>query len=194
VAVTERVYVFPGDNIYTVGVIVITMVSGDTDVGALETPDEDTNAMTGIIFDGLVGAVAGAVGTAAMTVVLLVAASLGAFDMTSLSMIVELTGIADVIPANSTAIGYALFLAGGMVTWPLLFASIGRYLPGGSYAQQGAFFGFVLWTGFVLAFNAGYTGIALPLYVVFTLVAHLVYGFSLGAVFDYLGGREEPLV
>ncbi|WP_336136819.1 DUF6789 family protein [Natronomonas amylolytica] len=169
------------------------MVSDSTGVDALDTQDE-SNSMTGIVFDGIIGAAAGAVGTAAMTVVLFVAASLGAFDMSSLSMVVELTGIAAVVPSNPTAVGYVLFLAGGMVTWPLLFASVGRYLPGGSYAKQGAFFGFVLWTGFVLAFYDGYTGLALPLYVVFTFIAHLVYGFSLGAVFDYLGGREEPLV
>ncbi|QLD85143.1 hypothetical protein HWV23_05200 [Natronomonas halophila] len=170
------------------------MGPGDTEVGPLDAHDDETNSMTGIVFDGLIGAIAGAVGTAAMTVVLFVAASLGAFDMTSLSMVVELTGIAAVVPGDPTAVGYVLFLAGGMVTWPLLFASVGRYLPGGSYAKQGAFFGFVLWTGFVLAFYDGYAGIALPLYVVFTFIAHLVYGFSLGAVFDYLGGREEPLV
>jgi hypothetical protein len=91
-------------------------------------------------------------------------------------------------------IGYLLFLAGGMVTWPLLFASIGRYLPGETWARQGAFFGFILWTGFVLAFYTGYTGFELAVYVLVTFLGHLAYGFCLGAVFDYLGGREEPLV
>lgn len=170
------------------------MSSGDTDVGGLASGRESTDSMTGIVFDGVIGAIAGAVGTAAMTVVLLVGSTLDAFEMGSLSMVVELTGIAAFVPGDPTAVGYLLFLAGGMVTWPLLFASIGRYLPGKNYANQGAFFGFILWTGFVLAFYVGYTGIELALYVVFTFIAHLVYGFCLGAVFDYLGGREEPLV
>lgn len=170
------------------------MVSGDAEVSGFDTAERDPDSMTGIVFDGAIGAVSGAVGTAAMTVVLLVASTLGGFQMSSLAMIVELTGIAAIAPEHSIVVGYLLFLGGGMVTWPLLFASIGRYLPGETYARQGAFFGFVLWTGFVLAFYAGYAGFALAVYVVSTLVAHLVYGFSLGAVLDYLGGREEPIV
>jgi hypothetical protein len=81
-----------------------------------------------------------------------------------------------------------------MTTWPLLFASIGEYLPGETYAKSGLAYGFVLWTGFVLAFYAGYTGTALAIYLVATLVGHVGYGFALGAIFDYLGGREETLV
>lgn len=169
-------------------------MTGETDLDSIGTAEYESDSMAGIVFDGLVGAVSGAVGTAAMTVVLLVGASLGGFDLASLSMIVDLVGLSAVAPAYSTAIGYLLFLAGGMVTWPLLFASIGRYLPGGSWARQGAFFGFILWTGFVLAFYTGYTGFELGVYVTATLVGHLAYGFCLGAVFDYLGGREEPLV
>lgn len=170
------------------------MESGDSGVGTVGTSERETNAMVGIVFDGVVGAVSGAVGMAAMIVILLVASSLGGFDMTSVAMVVELTGINQIAPAYTTLIGYLLFVGGGMVTWPLLFASIGRYLPGETNARQGAFFGLVLWSGFVLAFYTGYTGRALAVYVVFTLLAHLAYGFCLGAVIDYLGGREEPIV
>lgn len=170
------------------------MVAGDSEVGSLDSGEYDSDSMLGIVFDGIIGAISGAVGTAVMTVVLLVASTLGAFEMDSLAMVVELTGLAAIAPGNPTAVGYLLFLAGGMVTWPLLFASIGRYLPGETYPRQGAFFGFILWTGFVLAFYVGYTGIELALYVVFTLIAHIAYGFCLGAVFDYFGSREEPLV
>jgi hypothetical protein len=170
------------------------MVSGDAEVSSIESSEQGTDSMAGIVFDGIIGAVSGAAGTAMMTVVLLVAQTLGGFELSSLAMVVELTGIAALAPNYATALGYVLFLAGGMITWPLLFASLGRYLPGDSYARQGVFFGFVLWTGFVLAFYIGYTGFELAVYVVFTLIAHLVYGFCLGAVFDYLGGREEPLV
>lgn len=167
---------------------------GETDVDPLGTADYDSDSMTGIVFDGVIGAVSGAVGTAMMTVVLLIGASLGGFEMASLSMVVDLIGLSAVAPSYSLVIGYLLFLAGGMVTWPLLFASIGRYLPGETWARQGAFFGFILWTGFVLAFYTGYAGIDLAVYVTTTLLGHLAYGFCLGAVIDYLGGRERPLV
>jgi hypothetical protein len=92
------------------------------------------------------------------------------------------------------AAGYVIFLGGGMTTWPLLFASVGRYLPGDTYATAGITYGFVLWTGFVLAFFANYSGLSLALYVVISLVAHLVYGFAMGSVFDYLGDRPDTLV
>ncbi|MFB6142489.1 MAG: DUF6789 family protein [Halorientalis sp.] len=83
-----------------------------------------------------------------------------------------------------------------MVTWPLLFASIGSYLPGDTFALKGIPYGFVLWTGFVLAFSEGVGGgtTTLALYAVLTLIAHFAYGFTLGSVFDYLSDRPETLV
>jgi hypothetical protein len=168
-------------------------MTSETDVDAVGA-EYDSDSMTGIIFDGVIGAISGAVGTAVMTVVLLVGGSLGGFEIGSLSMVSDLIGLDAIAPGYSVLIGYLLFVIGGMVTWPLLFASIGRYLPGDTWARQGAFFGFILWTGFVLAFYTGYSGFELAVYVVITLVGHLAYGFCLGAVFDYLGGREEPLV
>ena len=169
-------------------------MQGETDVESIGGTEYDSNSMAGVFFDGVIGAVSGAVGTAVMTVVLLIGTSLGGFDIESLSMVSDLIGLGAVAPSYSVAIGYLLFLAGGMVTWPLLFASIGRYLPGGTWARQGAFFGFILWPGFVLAFYTGYTGFELAVYVAVTLLGHLAYGFCMGAVFDYLGGRDEPLV
>lgn len=170
------------------------MVPSEADSGTLEASEYDSDSMTGIVFDGVIGAISGAVGTAAMTVILLVATTLGGFEIESFAMIVDLIGLSAVAPAYAVTIGYLLFLGGGMVTWPLLFASVGRYLPGETWARQGAFFGFILWTGFVLAFYTGYAGFALAVYVVATLLGHLAYGFCLGAVFDYLSEREEPLV
>lgn len=170
------------------------MVSGEADSGALGASEYDSDSMTGIVFDGVIGAISGAVGTAVMTVILLVGTSLGGFEIESFAMIVDLIGLSAIAPGYAMALGYLLFLAGGMVTWPLLFASIGRYLPGETWARQGAFFGFILWTGFVLAFYTDYAGAALGVYVIVTFLGHLAYGFCLGAVLDYLGGREEPLV
>lgn len=159
-----------------------------------EAAEPDFDHLTGIVVDGLIGAVGGLVGTGALTVGLLIASSLGVFDINEFATLAELTGFNVLYPANAPAVGYVLFLLTGMVMWPLLFASIGSYLPGDRFAFKGLPFGFVLWTGFAPAFNDGYTGLALVLYLVLTLGAHFSYGFSLGAVFDYLGNRPETIV
>ncbi|WP_424017438.1 DUF6789 family protein [Halorientalis pallida] len=161
-----------------------------------EVAEPDFDHLAGIVTDGLIGALGGLVGTAAMSIGLFVASSLGAFDMTSFGILADLTGLDVIFPANAVAVGFLVFLGGGMVTWPLLFAATAAYLPGERFATKGLPYGFVLWTGFVLAFSQGVGGgtLTLALYAVLTLVSHLAYGFSLGAVFDYLSDRPETLV
>jgi hypothetical protein len=159
-----------------------------------EGTEPDFDRLWGIVTDGLIGAVGGLVGTGALTVGLLITRSLDAFEIESFGTLTELTGFNVLLPLSPTAVGYVLFLLTGMVLWPLLFASIGSYLPGEKYAIKGIPFGFVLWTGFAPAFYEGYTGLALALYLLLTIGAHFAYGFTLGAVFDYLGNRPETLV
>jgi hypothetical protein len=145
-----------------------------------------------IVRDGLIGAAGGFVGTAMMTVVLLIAQALGAFDFESFAELAALLSLDAVLsPGLTVAVGYFIFLGGGMTTWPLLYASVERYLPGSSLPLRGVSFGFVLWTGFVIAFYDGQTGTALYIYIVLTLVAHFVFGFGLGLVFDYFATRED---
>lgn len=170
------------------------MAENDPAVGMSDINDRDSNSLAGIVVDGIIGAVGGAVGTGLMTLVFMAASTLGAFDLTSFTVLAEMSGVASVAPQYANAIGYVIFLLGGMITWPLLFASLGRYLPGETFAKAGAFYGFILWTGFVFAFYTGYSGIQLPLYVVASLIGHVAYGFGLGSVLDYLGEREQPLV
>ncbi|WP_458187671.1 DUF6789 family protein [Haladaptatus sp. NG-WS-4] len=159
-----------------------------------EVAEPDFDNLTGIVVDGFIGAIGGLVGTAVMTAVLIVAASIDAFDLNSFVVLADLTGAGGLYPANPAAVGYIIFLGGGMITWPLLFASIGTYLPGEKYATKGLPYGFVLWTGFSLAFYDGYTGMLLVLYLLLTLLGHFAYGFALGAVFDYLSNRPTTLV
>src|SRR6056297_3426390 len=147
-----------------------------TDSDAVAESNEFDN-LRGIVADGVVGAAGGLVGTAMMTVVLLIAQSVGAFELTDFAILMELLGLAGSVPA--VLFGFLLFLAGGMVPWPLLFASLKAYLPGESSPVSGAFFGAAMWTGFVLAFYTGQTGLTLVLYAVLTLVAHVVYGLGL---------------
>jgi len=168
--------------------------TADVSEDVTDVRETDFDHFAGIVTDGAIGAVGGLVGTGALTVGLLIARSLDAFELSSFGTLAELTGFNMLLPLNPTAVGYVLFLLTGMVMWPLLFASIGSYLPGKKYATRGLPFGFVLWTGFAPAFYEGYTGLAMVLYFGLTLAAHFAYGFSLGAVFDYLGDRPETLV
>ncbi|WP_129113436.1 DUF6789 family protein [Halegenticoccus tardaugens] len=177
------------------------MVGNDThtEVDIAESTSEDVaepdfDHLTGIITDGFVGAVGGLVGTTVMTVVLLIGTTLGAFEVGSFATLSELIGLNALLPLDPVAGGYVLFLLNGMITWPLLFASIGSYLPGTKYATKGIPYGMVLWTGFVMAFYTGQSGIAFVLYLFLTLLGHVAYGFSLGSVFDYLSERPETLV
>ncbi len=153
---------------------------------------EEFDSLYGIVADGFVGAAGGLVGTAAATVGLLIAESVGAFSRESFGQLALMIGLDGL--ASPVALGYATFVLGGMLPWPLLFASLKEYLPGGRDPFKGVVFGTMLWTGFVLAFYDGFTGITLVAYVVLTLMAHWAYGFSLGAVFEYLSTRPDSLV
>ncbi|MDS0260877.1 hypothetical protein NDI56_15840 [Haloarcula sp. S1CR25-12] len=171
----------------------------DTPPDIQETQDNDVvssseefDNLRGILADGVIGAAGGLVGTAMMTVVFLIAQSVGAFALTDFAILTELLGLTAYVPA--VLFGFVIFLGGGMFPWPLLFASLKTYLPGESSPIEGAFFGAAMWTGFVLAFYTDQTGLSLVLYAVLTLVAHVVYGLGLGAVFDYFESRPDSIV
>ena len=163
--------------------------SADSDAVA---EDNEFDNLRGILADGVVGAAGGLVGTAMMTVVFLIAQSVGAFELTDFAILMELLGLSEVVPP--VLFGFLLFLGGGMVPWPLLFASLKAYLPGESSPVSGAFFGAAMWTGFVIGFYTGQSGLELLLYALLTLVAHVVYGIGLGAVFDYFAERPDSIV
>ena len=169
---------------------------GVTDDELVGPSGDDSPAwkLTGMVVDGAIGATAGLVGSALLTVALVAAASVGGFRFESFAALSELVPVSSLLGVEGVAGGYALFLLSGITTWPLLLASLADYLPGASFAAKGLAFGAVLWVGFALAFYEGYAGTTLAVYVLGTLVGHLGYGFVLGRVFDYLGGREETLV
>ncbi|WP_254545925.1 DUF6789 family protein [Halomarina pelagica] len=153
---------------------------------------EKYDRLFGIVADGVVGAAGGLVGTALMTGVLFIASTMGAFSFQSFASLTLPIGLGDV--ASPVTVGYLIFLANGMVPFPLLFAALMAYLPGERPPISGLFFGAALWTGFAMGFYTGFQGLTLVLYLVLTLIAHLVYGFSLGAVFEYLSNRPDSLV
>ncbi|WP_254273196.1 DUF6789 family protein [Haloarcula marina] len=160
--------------------------------GETVADNEEFDSLAGILADGVVGAAGGLVGTAMMSVVFLIAQSLGAFSFADFAILTDLVGLTGYVP--EVLFGYFIFLGGGMFPWPLLFAALKEYLPGRSDAVSGAFFGGAMWTGFVLAFYTGQSGLTLVLYAVLTFVAHVVYGVGLGAVFNYFATRPDSIV
>ncbi|OLZ41037.1 cytochrome C oxidase subunit I [Natrinema saccharevitans] len=136
--------------------------------------------------DAGTGAAGGFVGTIALTVVLLVAVALGAFDLEAFATLATFVGL----PAN-LALGYGLFLAGGMTVWPLLFLSLGEYLPGELTLVTGLWYATVIASGFALAFYTGQSGLELVTYVLFVIVAHWIYGLGLAGTIAVLGGRQR---
>ncbi|WP_339103615.1 DUF6789 family protein [Haloterrigena salinisoli] len=137
------------------------------------------------VSDAGAGAAGGLVGTLLMTGVLLVAVALGVFDLESFADLATLVGL----PAN-LALGYGLFLFAGMTVWPLLFLSLGEYLPGELTFITGLWYATVIASGFVIAFYTGQTGLELVTYLVFALLAHWIYGLGLAGMITYLGGRR----
>ncbi|WP_049924772.1 DUF6789 family protein [Halopiger djelfimassiliensis] len=135
--------------------------------------------------DAWAGAVGGLVGTGLMTGVFAAAAALGAFDLDSFAGLATLVGLPSSVP-----LGYAVFLAGGTVTWPLLFLALGEYLPGKLSLVTGLWYSTVIASGFAIAFQTDQTGLELVAYLVFVLLAHWVYGLGLAATIEFLGGRH----
>jgi cytochrome c oxidase subunit I len=138
-----------------------------------------------VVNDAGVGAIGGFVGTVLMTAVLLVAVAIGAFDLEAFTDLAVLVGL----PATVT-FGYAVFLAGGMITWPLLFLALGEYLPGELSFVTGLWYSTVIASGFAIAFVTGQTGLELAAYLLFVLLAHWAYGLGLAGTVAYLGSRH----
>lgn len=84
-------------------------------------------------------------------------------------------------------LGFFFYVVAGSVLWPLLFLALERYIPlGPDPAARGMVFGAVLWVPFVIVGRGDLTGPILVVYASFTLLAHLAYGFSMGAVYEHL--------
>lgn len=170
------------------------MVSVDSVIERIagEPEDEATEDVLEIIKGGIVGAIAGGIGTIAFSAVLYLAALLGAFDPAQFGELATLAGFGStVIGIGSPLVGYLVFVAGGVTIWPLLFSVLNQYLPGWRMAVSGLSFAAIGWTGFAVAFYAGQTGLTLALYLGLTLVGQLAYGMIVGLVFEYAQGRVD---
>ncbi|WP_408958624.1 DUF6789 family protein [Natrinema sp. 74] len=136
--------------------------------------------------DAGAGATGGFVGTMLMSGVFFAAVVLGVFDLESFANLATLLGLPE-----SVALGYALFLVGGMTVWSLLFLSLGEYLPGELTLVTGLWYATVIASGFAIAFYSGQSGLELVAYLVFVLIAHWLYGLGLAGTITYLGGRQR---
>ena len=84
-------------------------------------------------------------------------------------------------------VGFLLFAVVGVLVWPLLFVALLDYIPRGpDPAVQGMVFALPLWVVFAITGRGDVDWPTLLIYATFTLFAHLVYGFALGAVFASL--------
>ena len=147
------------------------------------TAPEDVRGFVGAT---LVGAAAGAVGTACMTLVLLAGVALGVFDPVAFADLADLAGFGRSVP-----IGYAVFAAGGVLVWPLLFGAVAEKLPGAPRVQTGLTGSTIIWVGFLQAFYTGQAGLALAGYFVVTLLAHWAYGITLSVLAEIGADRFD---
>lgn|GEM_PF-281495 len=124
----------------------------------------------------------GIAGTIVMAVVLLIGEAEARFQLGLAGALARYVGVGDL-----PLVGLFAFLAAGMVVWPLLFLAVDPYLhriPGGSDpAVRGIAFSVPLWGLYMLLASPSNGGLVLLLHVGFTLFAHLLYGFTLGAVY-----------
>jgi hypothetical protein len=84
--------------------------------------------------------------------------------------------------SGQPVLGFALFVLAGILAWPLLFMAVEPYIPRSDPAAKGAIFAIPLWAAFVFISRGDMTGPLFVVYASFTLLAHLAYGFTLGAV------------
>lgn len=158
----------------------------DLDQATEPTGVDDFDRTAAILTDGVIGAVGGFVGTILMAITFFAAESAGVFSTAAFASVAKI-----VAPATdaSAMTGLLVFLVGGMVLWPPLFAAIRGYLPGSRDLVSGLAFGVFIWPGFAIGFADGYAGGGFALYVAATLLAHALYGLSLGAAFELLGDK-----
>jgi hypothetical protein len=88
-------------------------------------------------------------------------------------------------------VGWVMHFMIGTVLWGVLFAVIGKSLPGSGYVSKGLFFGVLAWVLMMVMVmpmaGAGFFGLSLGMMApVMTLMLHLVYGAVLGGLYGKL--------
>lgn len=85
-------------------------------------------------------------------------------------------------------VGFVVFCAIGIAVWPIVFVFLRERFTGRRGPRdptvQGLAFGVALWLAFLVFGTGQLTWPFLVLYLLFTLVGHLAYGFVLGYVYE----------
>lgn len=129
---------------------------------------------------------AGFVATAVMVVLLFVVQTLYPGDITAFRSLAEF-----LVGRESLPLGLLVFFVGGTLAWPLMFVSLGTFLPGDTRTRQGVVFALVLWVGFVVALGRQLSGVDIAVFVVVGLVLHVIYGYVLGFLSTRLTGKRR---
>jgi len=143
----------------------------------------------------VLGAMAGGLaGTVAMLPVLVgVPELLGLFRT---APVTQFAGLATFVGLEPTiSLGIVLFAFGGTVALPLTFLVVGAFLPPESPRYlRGVTFATAFWFGFVPAFwpNAGL--LTTSAFLVFSLLGHWIYGFTLGYILGRVAGIPQHSV
>ncbi|WP_415381370.1 DUF6789 family protein [Halosimplex sp. TS25] len=134
----------------------------------------------------LAALVAGAVATMVMS------AALAIFEVQTRYAIGIFQAIARFVRMpDSVFLGFVVYALVGTVAWPLLFVSLKPYVPLDlDPAVAGMLFALPLWIAFAIVGRGDVTGAIVVLFVGFTLLAHLAYGFVLGAVYASLADEH----
>jgi cytochrome c oxidase subunit 1 len=143
----------------------------------LDGSEKETSAVGRAVIAG----VAGLAGVLAMSPLLFVAWALGALDPAAFAGLAEIVNL-----GADPLLGALIFVGGGATTLPLLFVAWALFFPGETLPRRGIVHASIVWTGFAIAFYSGQAGVALALYLVLTLAAHVVYGAVLGYVYGRL--------
>lgn len=132
----------------------------------------------------------GVAGTIVMAVVLLIGEAEARFELGISGALARYAGVPELY-----VVGLLVFFGFGMFVWPLVFLAVESYLarvPGGSDpAVRGMAFSVPLWALYVFLASP-FTGneLVIALHIGFALFAHLLYGFTLGAVYFSLSDES----
>lgn len=131
----------------------------------------------------------GAVGTAIMSLVLAMIEIEARYAIGIFEAIARFMRVPD-----NPALGFVIYVLVGTFVWPLLFLSLEAYVPLDlDPAIAGMLMGTVLWIAFAIIGEEGIGGALLLVYLSFTLLAHLAYGFAMGAVYARFAGHESTI-
>lgn len=85
----------------------------------------------------------------------------------------------------SIVLGALLYVFGGVLFLPVQFLVVGGFLPPESprFARGGTF-AMLWWGGFLAAFWPGGSIVTISLFLLVSIVSHLIYGLSLGYLLD----------